>query len=76
MIPIFLVGCSTKTIKETQYVKIQPPTALIEPTSIPRFSGSTYGDLVEFVPELEAAVGQCNIDKESIKEYYKEEAPN
>jgi hypothetical protein len=30
---------------------------------------------VEYIPKLEAAVGQCNLDKEKIKEYYKEKPP-
>ena len=62
-----LTACSSqpKYIIRTEYAS--PPTSLLQPTEIPRFTGSNRGDVIaDYVPDLIGAIRACNIDKESI----------
>jgi hypothetical protein len=46
---------------------VTPPAALLLATPSPDFAGSTNGDLVLFIDELQAALDVCNADKAAVR---------
>lgn len=59
-------GCSRSPIK-TEYIYIEVPATLTQATLVPAYSGETFGDAVEYIPECVAAIRSCNADKAAIK---------
>jgi len=66
---LFLTACAwNKPLIKERIIYVNPPSNLLIPTDIPRFSGSTCSDIIiDYIPELKAAIQSCNIDKESIR---------
>lgn len=56
----------------TQVIPELPPLLLIESCDAPEFVGSTYGDVVLFVPRMYAALDQCNADKTALQQWRSE----
>ena len=52
-----------------QVVRSTPPAALLEPTPIPEFAGSTNGDLVDYIETLRGAIAECNADKVGVAQW-------
>ena len=48
-----------------------PPAVLLEPIEQPVFEGSTYGDLVLFVPDLQLSHAECSYRLITIAEWVK-----
>ena len=44
----------------TPPIRILPPLNLMRVEPVPEFEGRTYGDLLEYVPELRAALERAN----------------
>ena len=50
-------------------LKVLPPSALLLETPRPDFTGSSNGDLVDYIDELEHALGVCNADKAALRDW-------
>jgi hypothetical protein len=63
-----LIGCAHEVVSAPpQVIKVTPPAALLLATPSPDFAGSTNGDLVLFIDELQAALDVCNADKAAVR---------
>jgi len=66
------MACSTlpkKTITRTELVKQYPPAIYLEACPRPEYQGNTNGELLEFIVKLDAALKQCNQDKQSLRDW-------
>jgi hypothetical protein len=66
---ISLTGCGTSVVVKREVIPELPPVILIQDCEQPLFNGSTYGDVVLYVPELQSAIAQCNADKQALREW-------
>jgi hypothetical protein len=60
-------GCSS-----VKYVRELPPVDLLRPCPAPTEQFKTNGELVKTLLAYRKALGDCNIDKESLREWAKE----
>lgn len=59
-----LQGCAKpETTRQTVYVIPPPPAALLAPTEIPPYLGTTNGDLEDYAHVTRASIQACNADK-------------
>jgi hypothetical protein len=65
---LLLMGCGNPVIK-TEVIKQYPPEVLLKACTQPRFTGTTYGDAVLYIPELTAVIDQCNQDKQALRSW-------
>lgn len=49
------------------------PAALLAPTPAPEWTGETFGDVVEYVQDLETALAYANADKAAVESIVREE---
>jgi len=62
-----LQGCGKpEIVRQTVYVAPPAPVALLALTEIPDYTGTTNGDLEDYVHQLRASIGLCNADKRGI----------
>ena len=56
-----LCACSSQptTVVQTRVVKRLPPPGLVPHCPEPEFTGSTYGDAVQYIPTLQTALRRC-----------------
>ncbi|MDN2661840.1 hypothetical protein OW492_00445 [Psychromonas sp. 14N.309.X.WAT.B.A12] len=59
-------------IIETKYIKVLPPSALIQDRPEPKWSGTTNQDLVNYIIEQELVIKQSNSDKQLLREFVNE----
>lgn len=64
----FLTGCST-----IKYVRELPPVELLADCPVVTERITTNGGLALTILDYRASVAQCNLDKESLREWAKEE---
>jgi len=68
----WLHGCASAPVPEApQLIRQKPPAQYLNRTLVPAFSGRTNADLLNYVDDLRASLGQCNADKDSILEWSK-----
>ena len=68
---VLLTACDPVRV-ETQ--RIAPPSRYLEPTPVPEPEAETVQHLIEVYPfELQQAIGSCNQDKASIREWAADE---
>lgn len=48
-----------------------PPKNLLQHTEVPAYSGTTFGDHYDYIKLLISRIDTCNVDKDSIRDYYK-----
>lgn len=54
-------GCSNeKLVTVPQVVYVTPPSVLLEQVTAPAFTGTTNGDLIEYILELRDALSEAN----------------
>lgn len=54
-------------VYETELIRIKPPLSLLEPVSVPLFSGTTNEDLLLYTLTLEQNLSLCNARLNAIK---------
>ena len=64
-----LAGCATRI----EYVRELPPVDLLADCPEPTLSVRTNGQLALSILALRATLAKCNIDKESLREWAKED---
>ena len=73
-LPLLIGGCSSSQLR-TEYIYVRVPDTLTQPTPIPAYTGETYGDLIDYVPQLVKAIRQSNADKSAINQLNKPGSP-
>lgn len=69
-----MIGCGSNPEREQQ--DNGPPSSFLENTEIPPYNGVYFSDHYNYIESLWNTVDSCNIDKQSIKDYYKEKGSN
>ena len=64
---VLLLGCSKKIIKVPEL--IEPPAVLLKDCIKPVFTGTTNGDLAEFIFLQSGSIEKCNEDKKALREW-------
>lgn len=60
----WLTACGKpEIIRQVEYVIPPPPAALLAPTEIPPYLGTTNGDLEDYAHVTRASIQACNADK-------------
>jgi len=60
----WLTACGKpEIIRQTEYLIAPPPVALLSPTEIPAYTGTTNGDLEDYTHQLRASILECISDK-------------
>lgn len=63
-LPLWLTGCGKpEIVRQTEYLIAPPPVALLAPTEIPAYTGTTNGDLEDYAHQARASIQACNSDK-------------
>lgn len=62
-----LSGCASKTITKTEY--LYPPQAFLVQCERSEFSGTTYGDAIEYLIKVMGERDLCASQIDSIKEW-------
>ena len=65
----FSISCTTKIPAPPEVEYLTPPEVLIQNCPGATIKGKTTGDLVSYNLDLKAALQQCNIDKQKIREW-------
>lgn len=63
-----LLGCSTAPVK-TQYVKVYPPTELVQLCEHTKLEGKTVRDLVVAKVRADDKVADCNLRQKKLIDY-------
>jgi hypothetical protein len=67
---MWLPGCAHEPVSAPpQVIKVTPPSALLLETPHPDFTGSSNGDLVNFIDEVGNALDMCNADKAALRNW-------
>lgn len=67
----FLAGCST--VPAVEVVRVTPPEALLAACPVPDRDVRTNGDLAALVLDLREAMGLCNDQLQTLREWVKED---
>ena len=70
-----LCACSSQptTVVQTRVVKRLPPPGLVPHCPEPEFTGSTYGDAVQYIPTLQTALRRCQTQITSLNNWIAQE---
>ena len=65
-----LAGCAREPVSAPpEVIKLTPPLSLLSETPHPDFSGSSNGDLINYLDEVGNALDVCNADKASVRNW-------
>lgn len=70
-----LCACSGQplSVVQTRVVKRLPPPGLVPHCPEPDFTGTTYGDAVQFVPTLQTALRRCQTQITTLTHWIEQE---
>ena len=70
-----LCACSSPplSVVQTRVVKRLPPPGLVPNCPEPEFTGSTYGDAVQFIPTLQTALRRCQTQINTLNHWIEQE---
>jgi hypothetical protein len=69
-----LASCAPRTVTQIERHRVEPPASLTQPVPQPPLRGDTIGAVIQTIPDLRGALGQCNARLRDVRLWAEESA--